>query len=355
MKRLGERIKQKRDIQRIPMGELARRAGISASELSQIEKAKQLQQHLLTDIQYDNLNDCIEELYQSQLNSWPLVADNYRNLQKTLKRTLLFGNFSVDIQHNPGRVRSTCAKTQEGHIKERPCFLCAENLPAEQKGLLILERYLLLINPYPIFSRHLTISDINHTPQLIHNRISDILKLSKKLNNYTLFYNGPGCGASAPDHFHFQAVPKNALPVDREYEQLLKHNSRCLKQDKNGAIYMIDSFLRECVIFESDNIKWVEENFNHILTKCFLNEGGQEPMINVLANFCCGTFRLFLFPRAAQRPLFFYKTGNDKIVVSPASVEMGGTIITPRKEDFEKITKQDVIRIFEEVSYSISL
>jgi hypothetical protein len=316
---------------------------------------KAIQQHILNDIQCENLNDCIEKLYPFQLNLWPLAADNYQKLKKILKRTLTFGNFSVDIQHNPGRVQSTCAKTQEEHIKKRPCFLCAENLPAEQKGFLILEQYLLLINPYPIFKHHLTISDINHTPQLIHNRISDILKLSKELKNYTLFYNGPGCGASAPDHFHFQAVPKNALPVDREYELLLKHNSRCLKQDKKGAIFMVDSFLRDCVIFESDNIKWIEENFNHILPKCFLNEGGQEPMINVLANFRCGILRLFLFPRAAQRPSFFYKTGEDKIVVSPASVEMGGTIITPRKEDFDKISKQDVIRIFEEVSYSISI
>lgn len=40
MKRLGERIKQKRENMRIQLGELASRVGISASALSQIEKAK---------------------------------------------------------------------------------------------------------------------------------------------------------------------------------------------------------------------------------------------------------------------------------------------------------------------------
>jgi len=319
------------------------------------EKTKYLQQHIQPDICSDQPNVCVEELYDNQLASWPLAAENYRKLQKTLKRTLSFGNFSIDVQHNPGRVRSTCAKTDEKEIKERPCFLCVENLPDEQKGFLMLDKYLVLVNPYPIFDRHLTISDINHTPQIIHQRIADMLKLSEKLNSYTLFYNGPECGASAPNHFHFQAVLKHKLPVDRECEQLLNHNSRQLKQDKKGSVYMVDSILRECIIFESENIEGIVENFNEILTKCFKNDNGKEPMINVLANARCGVFRLFLFPRVARRPSFFYKSGADKILVSPASVEMGGTMITPRKEDFEKITKQDVIRIFEEVSYSISL
>ncbi|MCF8362852.1 MAG: DUF4922 domain-containing protein, partial [Prolixibacteraceae bacterium] len=255
----------------------------------------------------------------------------------------------------PGRIRSTCASRHDKAIKERPCFLCVENLPAEQQGFLLLGKYLVLVNPYPIFKQHFTISDINHADQLIQNRVADMLQLSEKLNNFTLFYNGPECGASAPDHFHFQAVPKQTLPVDREYEHLLDHNARCLKQEKKGSVFMFDSFLRECVVFESDNIGWIEANFYHVLSKCFVNEGGKEPMINLLANYRCGTYRLFLFPRAAQRPSFFYKSGDDKILVSPASVEMGGAIITPRKEDFEKISKQDVIRIFEEVSFSISI
>lgn len=320
-----------------------------------LEKTKCLQQHIQSDIRMDQPNVCVEELYDNQLASWPLAAANYLKLKKTLKRTLLFENFSIDVQHNPGRVRSTCAKTDEKEIKERSCFLCVENLPDEQKGFVMLDKYLVLVNPYPIFYRHLTISDIKHTPQLINNRIADILNLAKKLNNYTLFYNGPNCGASAPDHFHFQAVPKNTLPVDREYEYLLDHNARCLKQEKKGSVFMFDSFLRECLVFESVYVNWIEENFNHVLAKCFQNKCGQEPMINVMASFRCGTFRLFLFPRVTQRPSFFYETGDDQIIVSPASVEMGGTIITPRKEDYEKITKQDVIRIFEEVSYSISL
>nr|MDA3817734.1 DUF4922 domain-containing protein [Prolixibacteraceae bacterium] len=215
-----------------------------------------LQQHLQSDLKADNYNDCVEKLYRSQLDSWPLAAGNYLKLNETLKRTLQFGNFSIDIQHNPGRLRSTCASTHEKAIKERPCFLCVENLPAEQKGFVMLDKYLVLVNPYPIFKQHLTISDLNHTGQLIQNRVADMLKMAEKLNNFTLFYNGPDCGASAPDHNHFQAVPKQTLPADREYEQLLDNNARCLKQEKKGSVFMVDSFLRECVVFESDNLDW---------------------------------------------------------------------------------------------------
>jgi hypothetical protein len=319
---------------------------------------QQLNAHLfdlsLTDSKSD-WSSLVAMFVHSQLKTWPLAATNYKNLRKVTKRSLTFADFKIDIQHNPSRMRSTCANGSKEAIKERPCFLCVEHLADEQKGLLLLDKYLLLLNPYPIFNEHLTISSIYHVPQLIEERVGDMLHLADLLRGRTLFYNGAECGASAPDHFHFQSVPERAMPVDCELDVLIDKNGRTLVDEKNGRVVLVESYLRECVVIESERAEWVVAQFDKVISKLPLNDIVGEPMMNLLANFAYGKYRFVIFPRKVQRPSCFYASGDAKITISPASVEMGGVMITPRKEDFEKISKQDIINIFEEVSYSISI
>jgi len=140
----------------------------------------------------------VEALLKEQIDSWNLASKNYKDLSSEMKKEFYFDNFKIVLQFNPGRIVSSSAKVDAKSIKERPCFLCPNNLPAEQSGLLCNDKYLLLVNPFPIFEEHFTIPLFNHEPQEIHDNFSDMLVIAKELGEkYSLFYNGPKCGASA--------------------------------------------------------------------------------------------------------------------------------------------------------------
>lgn len=299
-------------------------------------------------------NEKIEYLYFDQLKSWNMAYTHYHQLKTVEKRSISFNIFRIDLQHNPTRARSTCADLSQKTIEKRPCFLCAENLPEEQKGFSLLNKYLLLVNPFPIFDRHLTISDFKHIPQNIENRIIDLLTLSKTLTDYTLFYNGPQCGASAPDHFHFQAAKKGEMPIDNEFGQLPLTKKTLLIQSEDIQITQIEDYLRNALVFESKYIEPIDYFFAHILHRLPFDKISNEPMINILASYQNGIYTLTLFPRKKQRPSSYFLEDPHRILVSPASVEMGGIIITPRAEDFQKINMDDLRRIYKETSLEIT-
>lgn len=294
-------------------------------------------------------------LYAQQLVEWPDAKNNYEQFHSIKKRSISFDDFRIDLQYNPARERSTCADLSKKAIEKRPCFLCEMNLPSEQKGFLILKNYILLINPYPIFENHLTISDLKHKPQAIAGRIIDMLTLAKDLQSYTIFYNGPRCGASAPDHFHFQAVQKNVMPIDTEFEYLKKYKSRELVNEEDIQIIQLRSYLRKTLVFESEYREPIEYFFTKVYNQLPFDDESNEPMMNILANYQNGKYRLTLFLRNKQRPSSYYKEGDDRILVSPASVEMGGIVITPREEDFHKITKDDLKEIFRETCLNLNI
>ena len=296
----------------------------------------------------------IEFLYSQQLSEWELASNHYKQQKTVEKRTILFDDFHVDLQHNPTRARSTCADLSKKTIEQRPCFLCAQNLPKEQKGFTILDKYLLLINPYPIFERHLTISDFNHLPQQIEKRIIDLLSLATALEGYTVFYNGPSCGASAPDHFHFQATKSGIMPIDTEITFLKTKLGKLIFQAEDIQIVEITDYLRSVIILESGYREPIDYFFNMIYHQLPFDKESREPMMNLMANFENGKYRLTIFPRKAPRPSCYFKKGTERILVSPASVEMGGLIITPREADFQKITKRDLLNIFAETSLKLS-
>jgi len=312
-----------------------------------------IKEHLLNlpdELLQNTWSDKIEFMYQQQRETWNMARNHYRQFESIERREIMFGNFKFILQHNPARARSTCADLSKTVIENRRCFLCASNLPGDQKGFKILDKYLMLVNPFPIFNQHLTISDFNHIPQRIKNRIIDLLEITRLLPTFTLFYNGPLCGASAPDHFHFQAAQKGVMPIDFEVDQLTPNQKKIIVDKEDFIAYTIPGFLRNCIVMESDWKEPIDYFFAQLTKKLPFNEEAVEPLLNLIASCNEGHFRLIIFPRKAQRPSCYYRESADRILVSPASVELGGIVVTPREEDFQRITLKDLEEIFGEVS-----
>jgi hypothetical protein len=292
----------------------------------------------------------IDYLYRQQREKWNMARNHYLQFESVERRQISFGDFKMVVQHNPGRIRSTCAVVSKPVIENRRCFLCLNHLPEEQKGFLLLDKYIMLVNPFPIFSQHLTISDLDHTPQKIENRIVDLLTIARDLDGFTVFYNGPRCGASAPDHFHFQAGISQEMPIFSEIEAQKEKNGRLIFKSDDIEIISIENYLRSAILLESEYREPIDYFFDKLMKKLPFDDESDEPKVNLMANYVDGKFRLIVFPRITQRPSCYYREGDDRIVVSVASVELGGVIVVPREEDFLKITKQDLEKIFSEVS-----
>lgn len=295
-----------------------------------------------------------EYLFQDQIKSWTMAQNHYRQFESTKHRTLFFDGFRFEIQHNPARSRSTCANLSKENIEKRKCFLCMNNLPEEQKGLSINDNYLVMVNPFPIFKRHFTISEIRHTPQRIAGRILDMLSIAKQLTGYTIFYNGPRCGASAPDHFHFQAVEYGEMPIDIEISPLKRNKGENMVSEDSIRVTSIKHILRSAIVMESEYPEPIDYFFEQMMERLPMDDKSGEPMINVHAAFVDNKYRLIVFPRKGQRPSCYYREGDDRILVSPACVELGGIIVTPNEENFNNITKDDLVQIFNEVSLDLS-
>lgn len=166
-----------------------------------------------------NLNNQLKSLLTEQKENWELARTNFAGLKTVRTKSFNFGDFEVKVQFNPARIVSSGAKVDAKTIAERKCFLCTENRPAEQTAVDAGD-YLVLVNPFPIFPEHFTIPRKEHVDQQIKPYFADMLELAEALDDYLIFYNGPRCGASAPDHMHFQAGTKNFLPLVNDYKRL---------------------------------------------------------------------------------------------------------------------------------------
>ncbi|NLM92278.1 MAG: DUF4922 domain-containing protein [Bacteroidales bacterium] len=296
-----------------------------------------------------NLKKQAEALFDDQLQNWDLAKANYRSLQKVVTKHLPFsGQAEIRVQYNPERIYSTSAKVDPKSVSERPCFLCPVFLPQKQKAVPFKHDYLVLVNPFPIFPRHLTIPYKDHIPQQLSGRFSDMLDLARALDDFVVFYNGPRCGASAPDHFHFQAGIKGFMPIDDDFEKPLK----VLLGEQNGSkIWSLENYLRHILVFSSPDPQWLEEKLSHaVRVLSEFDKGHDEPMMNVLASWNDDHWRIFLFPRKAHRPWQFFAEGPQQILLSPAAVDMGGVLIIPRQEDFDKLNLQSSQDIFSQVT-----
>ncbi|MDL2323206.1 DUF4922 domain-containing protein [Bacteroidales bacterium OttesenSCG-928-A17] len=289
------------------------------------------------------------ELFERQLPQWALARDNFALLKSVRTKTVGFDDFTVKVQFNPERIRSAVAKVKPATTEKTSCFLCPEARAQEQMALGYPPSYSILLNPYPIFSRHLTIPDRQHLPQLIQGRMTDFLILARDLPDFSLLYNGPFCGASIPGHMHFQAIEKNVLPL--EEDSLRK--KRLIFSDELGALYHFPDYLRKVFLLESENPDWINEKFARIKQLLPLYESQEkEPRFNLLVQYNHPIWQLYIFPRKAHRPTQFFEEGDNQILISPGIVDMTGVLITVRECDFLRLNRELVEDIFRQTSIS---
>ena len=293
----------------------------------------------------------ISNLFSTQLREWELAKLNYRQLKNVKSREFDFGSFKVFVQFNPGRIKSSSAKVDEKSIGERPCFLCEKNRPSEQKGVSFEERLTILVNPFPIFKRHLTIPSECHIDQRIKNNFDTMLALAEALPSFVIFYNGPQCGASAPDHFHFQAGNSGFMPLEKDFQD---GNLTTLFSSKEGIeIWQWQGYQRGIITLRGNDRKKLVPIFDHFLRMFSeVQPDLPEPMLNILADYYDESWTIHIIPRKKHRPSQFFAEGNSQLLISPAAVDLGGVMITPREEDFEKITRADIEDIFSQVCFN---
>jgi len=288
----------------------------------------------------------VQDFLQEQLNAWELARTNYEVLKQVRVKEMNFDGFKVSVQFNPARIVSSSAKVDSKSIQERKCFLCEQNRPSVQKGIPFRDDYLVLINPFPIFPKHLTIPACEHVDQLIFNRFGDMLDLAYNLDEFTIFYNGPKCGASAPDHVHFQAGSKGFLPIEKEWRMFAGSE---IVDHQSAKLYILNKYLRGTFVIEAEAKESAVKLFERIYTSLETKPGEGEPMMNILAWFDADKWVICIFPRTLHRPSCYTAQGDDNILISPASVDMGGVFITPLEKDFEKISAGNVTEILQEV------
>jgi hypothetical protein len=290
-------------------------------------------------------------LLAEQKDSWTQLRQAYEALKQAKMRDLACEGFSVRLLYNPGRFRSTAAPVSDADIARRPCFLCEGHLPDAQKALLYRNAYLILANPMPVIPGHFTIAHVSHRPQAIAGHVRDLLDLTADFGrDWIILYNGPRCGASAPDHLHFQAIPSGQTPIEHELreERRWARNNPC----NNGVpSWRIKDMGREVIIFRGEEREaLVQALHRFLLVQSANRQGWEEPMLNLVAFFDDRMYTILLFPRRRHRPGVYFNEGDDRIVVSPAVVEMAGLIVTPFEKDFERLDRRTVEAIYSEVS-----
>ena len=286
-------------------------------------------------------------LFAAQKKNWPRLASAHGNMVDARRRLINCRGYSIALQFNPQRAISSGAAVDKESIKKRPCFLCANNLPPEQQGILYRRKYLILCNPAPIFDQHFTIVTLHHQPQEIASSLNRLLQLTADLSpDYTVFYNGPACGASAPDHLHFQASPVSYFP----FLNILK-TLPPVKEISAVRFYQGKSIDRTVIILEAKNSGAIIEQFLHLLqTMQKIFSISDEPMINLLSTYTDDFWRLTVFLRQKHRPDAYFAAGEKRIFVSPGAVDMAGVIITPLESDFNRLDCADISNIYQEVS-----
>ena len=333
-------------------------------EISARQKLNELWQH---DISAEEL----EEFFQHELQQWHEAAERYNALnQQVQTKELPMGEHSLKAQWNPARIVSTGAKTDIKSLQERPCFLCDHNRPKQQHKLTTEKHYQILVNPYPILPQHFTIPSRRHMPQSIYSHFATLRRMAWKMPAHIVFYNGPLCGASCPDHMHLQAGSRGIVPLERDwsmYEKGLKkiypltgEQTATMEEAGNTGstcgLYLLEGYA--CPVFVIRSMPTESDSLlcQRVYKALPVHEGENEPRLNIVAwrqegnNVRPDEIITLLFPRTKHRPDCYYENGERQLLVSPGALDMCGLLVTPRQEDFERITPERAKEILCEVT-----
>ena len=290
----------------------------------------------------------LQRFFNRQLEKWEAARQRYHDLRSAKTRELAVGAYSIQVQWNPARMVSTGAKIDQKTIAERPCFLCEKNRPKEQIKKEVDGQYELLVNPFPILQQHFTIPSLKHQPQRILDSYGEIHKLLEEYPEMMVFYNGPQCGASAPDHAHFQAGTSGLLPLQMSWQRLSRNLTPLISLNDDEDISLIDDYPCTALLIRSRSQYGDEQLFRRLYEA--LPATDPEPMMNIVAWRSNDDFLSVVFPRTKHRPDCYYKEGEAQYIISPGALDMAGLIITPRQEDYERLTPETALGILDEIT-----
>lgn len=298
----------------------------------------------------------LNKFIKDQLSVWQLASSNFRALKTAPSREVDVFGLKCRIQYNPRRVISSTADTSPAAIASRKCFLCADNRPKEQFHLGFEGRkgrnYHIQINPYPIFRGHLVIVRDEHIPQEIWHHFPDMLDFAARYKDYLVFYNGPSSGASAPDHLHFQAIPKHNLPLEEVVDEFLDHPGEPLATVKDASLYKFDGYARGVFALKATTSKSLAKLFYRLLDCTDRGKGEEEPMFNLYAYVKNGEYRTIVVMRSAKRSHHFYSEGADHLTISPGAADIAGLFVAPFREDYDKADTTLLEELLSEVCIS---
>lgn len=306
-------------------------------------------QHMLqgkADIMEDS---SISRFFNRQLEVWTDARHRFRDLKHVETRQF---SDQLKLQWNPARIVSTGAKIDKKTLGERPCFLCDKNRPKEQMSKQIDEKFHLLVNPFPILPVHFTIPARKHQPQLIYENYGEMHRFISLHSDLMVFYNGPKCGASAPDHLHFQAGTNGILPLQTNWQRLSRNLTDIISLNDEEKISVVRDFIVPAFVIISKSAESDEALFRR-LYKAMPQRGDEtEPMMNIISWRKGEEFISVVIPREKHRPEAYFAEGDAQFVVSPGALDMSGLIITPREEDFRKLTEEKVLSLLQECGVS---
>lgn len=306
-------------------------------------------QHMLqgkADIMEDS---SISRFFNRQLEVWTDARHRFRDLKHVETRQL---SDQLKLQWNPARIVSTGAKIDKKTLGERPCFLCDKNRPKEQMSKQIDEKFHLLVNPFPILPVHFTIPARKHQPQLIYKNYGEMHRFISLHSDLMVFYNGPKCGASAPDHLHFQAGTNGILPLQTNWQRLSRNLTDIISLNDEEKISVVRDFIVPAFVIISKSAESDEALFRR-LYKAMPQRGDEtEPMMNIISWRKGEEFISVVIPREKHRPEAYFAEGDAQFVVSPGALDMSGLIITPREEDFRKLTEEKALSLLQECGVS---
>jgi len=298
----------------------------------------------------------LRKFIKDQLSVWPMAAANFRTLKRISQKDFKVFGLDCKVQFNPSRVASSTADTSPEALLSRPCFLCESNRPPEQFHLKFEGRkgrsYNIQVNPFPIFPSHLVIARDEHIPQAIWHHMPDMLDFARRFSDWTVFYNGPESGASAPDHLHFQAVPRSLMPLEKAVDVFLDNPGNPMATNKDAAAYHYTGFTPGVFAFKGDTAKSLTKLFYRVLCCCSATEMTREPRFNLYIWFRDGEYRAFVVFRRAVRSHHYYSSGPDHLSISPGAADMAGVFVAPFREDLDNVTAPLLEQMLSEVCIS---
>ena len=291
----------------------------------------------------------ISRFFNRQLEKWDDARHRFRDLKHVETKKL---SEEVRLQFNPARIVSTGAKIDKKTLGERPCFLCDKNRPKEQMSQQIDERFHLLVNPFPILPVHFTIPARKHQPQAIYKNYGEMHRFLSLHSELMVFYNGPKCGASAPDHLHFQAGTSGILPLQANWQRLSRNLTDIISLNDEEKIAVVRDFIVPAFVIISKSEESDETLFHRLYKSMPMRGDETEPMMNIIAWRKEDEYISVVIPREKHRPEAYFAEGDAQVMVSPGALDMSGLIITPREEDFHKLTEESATTILQECGIS---